>query len=656
MSMEDDLFNVPENDDEMMDGNEDDDEDDNGQYTQNDNGNEDNENDNDNGEEEEEDEDDDDEDDEDDDDNDNDDNEDNGNENDSEKANEEENDEENEDDQDETKFLDAKDEQSSPTEKGDNEEGHSGDGEKGSGTKNGSSSVNGAENGSSHGGRDEDAMDVDSDKPPLRETLMQKAKAASEFDIVPTMAIPYSTQCHAIAFTDGPKWIITGGEDGFIRKYDFIESIQGKSPLTMAQKHNLVDSVTKAGVINSYWENEQPLTKAQVMEANPKIKPSDFSTGSINYEPKTNPIYALEVERNGYWCLSGVLSGGISLYTMRYNEGVLQHYFKHGPKRSSIESINGHNDAVSALKLNSAQDKFLSGAWDKAIRQWDLNTGNCVNLYQGSTGQISNIQYRPLGLADFTLSVDTSTAEDDEKNSDMGSLFGDSDNENENGPRKKLESEDKSSKLAVDNSKITNKVYTNDTIFMSSCSDGTVNIWDVRTGNGPVIKYGVPEKTPPWCMSSTWSNCGDYIYVGRRNSTVDEFSIKMPHKRTANNKSLYAPNILKRLQFPKISGPVTALSTMPNNNFLLCGSMDNIRLYNLNLYNSEDPTNVTSSNAGKKTQATPFLIVPGHHGGVLSSLYVDPTGRFMVSASGNRGWGNANNTDAVLVYEIDFDY
>ena len=69
----------------------------------------------------------------------------------------------------------------------------------------------------------------------FRERIIAKARKATEFDIIPQVAIPYTSQCHSLAFTEGPKWILTGGEDGFIRKYDFIASIQGKSPLTMAQ-------------------------------------------------------------------------------------------------------------------------------------------------------------------------------------------------------------------------------------------------------------------------------------------------------------------------------------------------------------------------------------------------------------------------------------
>lgn len=45
------------------------------------------------------------------------------------------------------------------------------------------------------------------------------------------------------------------------------------------------------------------------------------------------------------------------------------------------------------------------------------------------------------------------------------------------------------------------------------------------------------------------------------------------------------------------------------------------------------------------------MIVPGHNGGVLSDMYVDPTSRFIVSASGNRGW-QGKAADYVFIYEI----
>ncbi len=53
-----------------------------------------------------------------------------------------------------------------------------------------------------------------------------------------------------------------------------------------------------------------------------------------------------------------------------------------------------------------------------------------------------------------------------------------------------------------------------------------------------------------------------------------------------------------------------------------------------------------------KHSTVPFLIIPGPpRAGVISSLYVDPTSRFMLSSAGNRGW-DGTNTEVLIGYEI----
>ena len=43
----------------------------------------------------------------------------------------------------------------------------------------------------------------------------------------------------------------------------------------------------------------------------------------------------------------------------------------------------------------------------------------------------------------------------------------------------------------------------------------------------PVQRFPVASgsKCPPWCLSLSWSTDGERIYAGRRNGTVDEFSM-----------------------------------------------------------------------------------------------------------------------------------
>jgi transcriptional activator SPT8 len=53
-----------------------------------------------------------------------------------------------------------------------------------------------------------------------------------------------------------------------------------------------------------------------------------------------------------------------------------------------------------------------------------------------------------------------------------------------------------------------------------------------------------------------------------------------------------------------------------------------------------------------KHSTVPFLIIPGPpRAGVISSLYIDPSSRFMLSAAGTRGW-EGTNTEVLIGYEI----
>jgi len=91
---------------------------------------------------------------------------------------------------------------------------------------------------------------------PYRPSIRPEALTASTYDIVPTIAAPQSTSINAVTTTPDMRWVFSGGTDGYIRKFHWPDSANGKVPLTVAQRHPFVDSVVKAGVLSSYWENE----------------------------------------------------------------------------------------------------------------------------------------------------------------------------------------------------------------------------------------------------------------------------------------------------------------------------------------------------------------------------------------------------------------
>lgn len=92
---------------------------------------------------------------------------------------------------------------------------------------------------------------------PFRPNVRPEALAAPVYDIVPTIAAPHSTSINVVTATPDMRWVFTGGTDGYIRKFNWVDSANAKLMLTVAQRHPFVDSVTKAGVLTSYWENEE---------------------------------------------------------------------------------------------------------------------------------------------------------------------------------------------------------------------------------------------------------------------------------------------------------------------------------------------------------------------------------------------------------------
>lgn len=98
---------------------------------------------------------------------------------------------------------------------------------------------------------------------PYRSAVRKDAIAATVYDIVPTIAAPHSTSINSVTSTPDLRWVFSGGADGWIRKFNWPDTANSKSMLTVAQRHPFVDSVTKAGVLMSYWENEETAGQTQ---------------------------------------------------------------------------------------------------------------------------------------------------------------------------------------------------------------------------------------------------------------------------------------------------------------------------------------------------------------------------------------------------------
>ncbi|CAG8442037.1 11505_t:CDS:10 [Scutellospora calospora] len=464
-------------------------------------------------------------------------------------------------------------------------------------------------------GIDETLQPFGSNAPPSimpNRKLQPFADDCKTYDIIPLVAAIQACHIHSLDVTKNMRWVFTGGEDGFIRKYDFFSSMRGKTLLTQNQKHTQVESVQKAGVILSYWENEEiPISLPVVVKPeNPDGITEEGVESNVQEPPmpelKMSSVYSLAVQSEAVWLLSGLelaygllefhkfhsrtllitlkamslVSGAINLFTVRHEEGRCHHVMRQ------------HKSPVSVLKITSDETSFVSGSWDKSILHWDLHTGLVAREYSGHNSQISSIAFRPI-----THSSPSSQASIQSSPTSLETVFEESDN-------------------TINHSR---------DILLTTSIDGNCFIWDRRLANFIPRKLPVPEKTPPWCLSACWSADGNKIYCGRRNGTVDEWDF-------ASGK------FVRSFKMPSNSGPVSCVASMPNGKHIVCASTDNIRLWNVD--ESETARSIV-----------PFLIVPGHHGGTISQILIDPNCRYMITTSGNRGW-EGSSTETALFYEI----
>ncbi|RMZ91017.1 hypothetical protein DV736_g1730, partial [Chaetothyriales sp. CBS 134916] len=524
---------------------------------------------------------------------------------------------------------------------------------------------------------------------------------AESYDIVPTIAAPQSTSVNAICGTWDARWIFTGGSDGYIRKFNWVESVNNKLALTVAQRHPFVDSVVKAGVLISYWENWD--TKARTV-------------GAQDATQVISPVYSLACHSQGLWLLSGTASGAIRLQSTRHDEG------------KQIALLRQHSSAVSVLTLSSDERNLLSGSWDKSVLDWDLETGQVKTTFASSAGQISSIESRPIsslpvpaesgeiavtngvgrGHGDNLPNGVSSRAQsqvlvDHPSPESRDSLFGGDEGDDDlfgesvgaalaNGDGDAFGEDDDEMAMA-DGPPVSNvddriMADTNDSLQpvqppQLDSTQSTLGLVEILP-NGDTsmseqaLANGLPHADDMEGISKGINNEPDAPVTSDSTflATSIDGAIRVWDRRQPNpvarimprntppwcmsacwspdgnyifagrrNNTVEEYDLRKGLKepdrvfkFPNGSGAVTSIKAMPNGRHLICASYDILRLYDLK-----------ESQAARST--VPFLIVPGHRTGVVSQLYIDPSCRFMMSTGGNRGW-EGSSTEVLLGYEI----
>ncbi|KAJ6539098.1 WD40-repeat-containing domain protein [Mycena capillaripes] len=494
-----------------------------------------------------------------------------------------------------------------------------------------------------------------------KKTLIAKGPPPRSYTVEAICALPHPVPTHALAASACVTHLITGSDDGYIRDYDIFTAVNGKNFLTAPQRHHagVVEGIMKSGQIRFWWENPAPMSMA-------KLNGMGFGED----EPTLSPVYSLAMHSDALWTLAGTDVGHINLFTTRHDPGRCCHV------------MSGHRGRpVSALALDHDEKGFYSAGWDGEATQWDLNTGQLVRNFTAHGAQLACVAVRPLYSpaelpkpSEMSIDIDPSfmansqipsqpVDSDAKSDASFDPLFDDEPDAEATGaaatpgqfsqefkgvgipkgqnagPPPRAIAPPKNAPPLLDAA--TCGALSSD-VLMTASIDGQVILWDkrVHTPGTGVGRLWMSEKTPPWCLSACWSADGMQIYAGRRNGTIDVWDTR--HLGRTGPSSV--PRILKTLRNPTSSGVVSCVVAFPDGRHIASASIDNLRLWNVAEAAEPDAS-------GKTKSGVQFKIIPGHHGGYISQMLVDPGARFLVSASSNRGW-HGDSTKTVFVHDI----
>ncbi|KAF8636512.1 hypothetical protein AX17_003326 [Amanita inopinata Kibby_2008] len=515
------------------------------------------------------------------------------------------------------------------------------------------------------------------------------------FTVEAICALPHPVPTHALASSMCMTHLLTGSDDGYIRDYDIFAAVNGKNFLTAPQRHHsgVVEGVMKSGQLRFWWENPHSQDASK-----PNMTGED--------DPLLSPVYSLSMHSDALWSLAGTNSGAVNLFTVRHDPGRLIHVMNghRGPisalamdaDEKGFFSAGWDGEAIQ-WDLNTGQDvrHFTAhGAQLAAVALRPLASGWSENkppVYTGSTadGAKTENDYPPSDPPGDKSTLDVKAEEtmtnppvegqpenkgqlptDVDAKSDISydPLFDDDPEGMTNEAEEKAPAgsetlrstpnsaapnqEPEAPRLSLNHipppknappllDPATYVTYSPD-MLMTAHIDGQVILWDkrVNTPGKGAGRLWISEKTPPWCLSACWSADGSQLYVGRRNGTVDVWDVRQLGLSGLSS----APRLLKTLRNPLSSGVVSCVVAFPDCRHIACASVDNLRLWNV-------AESVEQDSMNKAKGGVQFKIIPGHHGGYVSQMIIDPGARFLVSASSNRGW-HGESTKTVFVHEI----
>lgn len=140
------------------------------------------------------------------------------------------------------------------------------------------------------------------------------SEAPRTFSLESVLTLPHATSVYALSLPAFGHHLFTGGSDGFIRRYNLHDSLNGiDSPRNLIMKQAGLSS----GVLVGYWENSEAAIDTEEAPG-PKFGPRSVSNSTTGGKAGGSPVHSLAVQSQELWGLSGTQvrpSANVSLHS-----------------------------------------------------------------------------------------------------------------------------------------------------------------------------------------------------------------------------------------------------------------------------------------------------------------------------------------------------
>ncbi|MBC8284910.1 MAG: WD40 repeat domain-containing protein, partial [Nitrospinae bacterium] len=187
----------------------------------------------------------------------------------------------------------------------------------------------------------------------------------------------------SLAYSSDGKFMATGGMD---RKLKLWKAESGKEILTFSKK-----LISKDFYQIAFSPDSQTLASA---DGN-KIKLWEVSTGNLlqTFEGHTSDVASLAFSPNSKLLASGGIDKNIKIWNVS--------------TAKEINNLIGHSKRVGAVVFSPNSNFLASGSGDKTAKIWEVATGKLIHTLKGHTGAVSSLAFSPNGKTLVTGSWDT---------------------------------------------------------------------------------------------------------------------------------------------------------------------------------------------------------------------------------------------------------